>query len=284
MPALSDYIIQTRRLLHDASGQYFSDTELTDYINTARTRVVSDTGCNRVLQIVNTIIGQETYSYGGVTSFTLVTAGSGYATPGTYALGLTGGGGSGAAGTYTVAGGVVTAIALTAQGVGYTSAPTLSFPSGGGTLAAGTALIMMPGTLDVLNVTVRWGSMRIPLNYMAFTQFNRDIRGLQQFVNRPGVFSKYGQNTVYLGPTPDQVYVTEWDTVVVPAALVNPTDADVIAVPYSDPIPFYAAYLAKFKEAEMTEADRFRAEYVRQAKEAIGAVSTRRILNQYTAG
>ncbi len=64
-------------------------------------------------------------------------AGSGY-TNGTYALGFSGGGGSGAAGTYTVSGNAVTAISLTAAGDSYTSTVTLVFASGGGSGAAGT--------------------------------------------------------------------------------------------------------------------------------------------------
>ena len=47
--ALSDYITATRRLLHDATAQYWSDQELTDYINQGRNRVAQDTKCLRQL-------------------------------------------------------------------------------------------------------------------------------------------------------------------------------------------------------------------------------------------
>jgi len=77
-------------------------------------------------------------------SITLTAAGSGY-TNGTYALSFTGGGGTGAAGTYTVSGNVVTSISLTAEGSGYTSTPTIGFPSGGGTGAtAGCSINAIP--------------------------------------------------------------------------------------------------------------------------------------------
>jgi hypothetical protein len=59
---------------------------------------------------------------------TILTPGTG--TNGTYALGITDVSGTGAAGTYTVSGGVVTNINITSGGSGYT-APTLTFPSGG---------------------------------------------------------------------------------------------------------------------------------------------------------
>ena len=77
-------------------------------------------------------------------SITLTAAGSGY-TNGTYALSFTGGGGTGAAGTYTVSGNVVTSISLTSEGSGYTSTPTIGFPSGGGTGAtAGCSINAIP--------------------------------------------------------------------------------------------------------------------------------------------
>lgn len=52
---------------------------------------------------------------------------------------LTGGGGTGAAAVATVAGGKVTKVTVTNPGTGYTSAPTVAFSGGGGTGAAATA-------------------------------------------------------------------------------------------------------------------------------------------------
>ncbi len=279
MATLSSYILGVRRLLHDATGQYWSDSELTDYINTARNRIVSDTGCNRLLQAIQVSQNIEAYSFGSVTGFVVNDGRSGYTSASTVIF--TGGGGTGAAGTVTVGtNGAITAVNITNGGSGYTSAPTITFgaPGAGANV---TATVLNISTFDVINVTVVWGSVRIPLDYMAFTKFNRDMRGLVQFNNRPCVFSTYGQTTVYIGPIPDISYPTEWDTVITPVVLVNLTDVDTINFPYTDPVIFYAAYLAKFKEGEMTEADRFRAEYFRKAKEALGASFTRRIPTQY---
>src|SRR5690242_10405849 len=50
MATLQDYISQCRQLLHDANGNFWSNSDLTGYINDARNRVVGDTGCYRVLQ------------------------------------------------------------------------------------------------------------------------------------------------------------------------------------------------------------------------------------------
>ena len=60
---LSNYITQCRRLLHDANGNFYSDSELTDYINEARNRLVRDTGCLRTIQTTSTVTNQETYAF-----------------------------------------------------------------------------------------------------------------------------------------------------------------------------------------------------------------------------
>lgn len=74
----------------------------------------------------------------GVIGARITAAGSG-GTNGTFALGWTGGSGSGAAGTFTVAGGVLSDISITARGT-YTVAPAPTFAASAGlTGAAATA-------------------------------------------------------------------------------------------------------------------------------------------------
>jgi len=60
---LSDYIVQVRRLLHDVSGNFWTDAQLTSYINAARLRLVRDSGCLRELQTSATVANQEVYDY-----------------------------------------------------------------------------------------------------------------------------------------------------------------------------------------------------------------------------
>lgn len=54
---------------------------------------------------------------------------------------FSGGGGSGAAGTAVITNGRVTGITITSPGSSYTSAPTIAFSGGGGTGAAATAVL-----------------------------------------------------------------------------------------------------------------------------------------------
>jgi hypothetical protein len=73
-----------------------------------------------------------------VGNVTITAGGSGYTTmPPTVAF--SGGGGTGAAGTATIANGAVTGVTITNPGSGYTSAPTVAFSGGSGTGATATA-------------------------------------------------------------------------------------------------------------------------------------------------
>jgi hypothetical protein len=76
---------------------------------------------------------------GTVSALTLGSGGTGY-TSGT--LIFTGGGGSGAAGTFIAASGIITSVTLTSGGSGYTTAPTISAAAGSG--ASITAAIISP--------------------------------------------------------------------------------------------------------------------------------------------
>jgi CO/xanthine dehydrogenase Mo-binding subunit len=75
---------------------------------------------------------------GTITGVNVTAGGSGYTSAPSVVF--AGGGGSGAAGTATVAGGAVTAVTLTSAGSGYTSVPTVAFTGGGGTGATATAV------------------------------------------------------------------------------------------------------------------------------------------------
>lgn len=66
MNTLQDYITDTQRLLHDSSNQFWSQQELTDYVNKARKLVAAQTGCSRQLATLDitasTTQAEATYS------------------------------------------------------------------------------------------------------------------------------------------------------------------------------------------------------------------------------
>jgi hypothetical protein len=206
---LATYITATRRLLHDANANFWTDAELTDYINDARNRLVRDTGVLRTIQTSATVTNQEIYQFS--------------------------------------------------------------------TLPQGTQ------TMDILNINLYWGNSRVPMRYLPWTQFNAELRFWQNYVGRPIAFSLYGPQQFYLAPVPDQVYVLEIDTVIEPVPMTLPVTVDPIPDPWTGPVPFYAAYLAKFKEQSYGEAELFNQQYKNRVQSVLTGTYTRRMPDPYSS-
>ena len=292
---LQSYITLTRRLLHDANANFWTDQELTDDINNARNRLIRDTGVNRVIQNTAAIYNQELYSFdnsSGTISGVLVTnPGSGYTSAPTVSFS------SGAAAAYATisqtgeygsnAAGSISNVVVTNAGLGYTTAPTVSFSGGGGTGAAAQAFLTgMPKgllTMDIININLYWGNTRIPLRYLPWTQFNAELRFWQNYVGRPIAYSMYGPNSFYLSPIPDQNYAIEVDTVVRPDDLVALSDPEInIPQPWQDPVPYYAAHIAKYKEQSYGEAELFKNQYLAKTQNVLSSTFTRRMPDPYS--
>ncbi len=90
---------------------------------------------------------------GGVLSIAVTDGGSGFTSAPT--VKLTGGGGTGATATASIAHGMVTAVTITNLGSGFIAAPTITFVGGGGSGATATAtLTSESGTLNVVGSLV----------------------------------------------------------------------------------------------------------------------------------
>ena len=83
--------------------------------------------------------GYTSQTKNGVISTNISNGGTGYSSAPT--VGFSGGGGTGAAATAIVEGGIVTGITITNPGSGYTSAPTIAFTGGAGSGAVATAVV-----------------------------------------------------------------------------------------------------------------------------------------------
>lgn len=211
MPTLNDYITDTRRLLHDVNANFWTNAELTSYINEGRANTVRDSGCKRVLQQHTLTVGVETI-------------------------------------------------------------PFASLPQGS-------------NTLDILNINLYWGDSRWPMYYMAWTDFNAQLRFWQNYNGRPIGFSMYGYKTIYIGPKPDQTYTVELDTVVLPTDMVNTSDVETdIPDPFTECVPFFAAYMAKFQEQSYGEAEIFKQQYTKEVLGCLNSTFTRRLPSVYQSG
>lgn len=279
MATLSSYTTEVRRLLHDANGNFWSDAELSDYINSARERVVRDTGCLRTLQITQTPLSSTGVVATSWTASTAVTAGQFlFSNIFIYQV-LTSGTTDTSPPPYPAS--------------GSTFPPSTSFVNGTATLQyTNNAEIInysaMPNgnyTLDIINVNLYWGNSRIPLRYLPWSNFNAQLRYWQNYVGRPICYSVYGQGQIYIAPVPDQSYYIELDTVVMPTALstADPSVVDSIVAPYTTPVAFYAAYKAKYKEQSYGEAEIYKQEYGKQVNAVLNSTFTRRIPDPYSS-
>jgi hypothetical protein len=280
MATLASYLTEVRRLLHDANGVFWSDSELTDDINSARERVVRDTGCLRKLQASSTPLSSTGVAAINWTSGLTVTAGQ-FVFYNIFIYQVVTGG---TLGDYPP----------------YPSSTYVYPPSGTFTTPNGTAVLQYDSpceiidlaaipestqTLDVLNINLFWGNSRIPLRYLPWTNFNAQLRYWQNYVGRPVCFSMYGQGKIYIAPIPDQSYPIEIDTVVLPLPLTlyNQTEVDSIVDPYTTPVAFYAAYKAKYKEQSYGEAEIYKQEYAKHVQAALNSTYTRRIPDPYSS-
>jgi hypothetical protein len=261
---LSDYITQLQFLLHDQSNQDFSQQELINAINNARTVVALDFQCCRVTYLtppnaapnpgayspVGVIQGQEIYyiqnessgatgaaaANGGVVVGGAVTNGGANYSPATTVTFSAGPAGSiQATAVPLISNGVITAINMTRWGQGYVPAvvgtasigslPTITIADTGGGSGASATAVMFNNVFNVNSVSYIWGNQRYMLAWRGFTLFQAYMRS-QLFFTQRGLVNtiQQEQGFVLIQPPPDQPYQTEWDTVCTPVPLVNTTD------------------------------------------------------------
>jgi hypothetical protein len=280
LTVIANYEVQVADLLHDVGYVIWTTTQLDRYINEARRQLVADTGCLRSLQTLVLTQNVEAYQFGQVSGGLITNGGSGYVTP---TISFAGGGGSGVAATLGVTSGAVTSITFSSLGSGYTSPPVPTInPVGGGAGAAITIGAISVQTYDVLDFHTIWGAERYRLGWRPWSRFSMEMRSWVTLQSRPMKWAVYGDTTVYVGPLPDQAYLVDLDTIVLPVDLSGST-ADPIPALYQDPIKFYAAYIAKYNQQMYGEAATFKKEYGNLVAEKLGAY-IRRIPNPYNNG
>lgn len=273
---LQTYITACRRLLHDAQANFWTDAELIDYVNEARNRVAADTGCTRSLQSIILNVQSCTGTGSGGNTITGVSPTPDQTWIGSSILGT---GLSGIVSSNPIVE-QVSGTTLTISGTATAGALSFTYyqeayPFTSVTLNNGKAII------DIANITCIWGNTRYALQYKPWSMYNAMMRSYVAFQQRPVMFSVYGQNTVFIGPIVDQQYVTEWDCIITPLDLTTLTQVETITYPYTDPVPYYACYLAKIKDSSWDEAQTFKQEYFDKIKHAIAASGMRRLPNVY---
>lgn len=275
---LNTYLKQTQRLLNDPKQQIFNVNDLIDYINLARGQVATDGKCVRLL-----------LSGGTITALAVNSGGTGYSGTATVTIS---GSGQQATATATIAGGAISTVTLTNGGWGYITGTTTTVTaagSGGGTNAtftttidnslttvagqevyqfstANTLAALTSGVskiIGVYSVACAWGAnaaMKPILNPMIWSEFQAYLRayntGMESY---PTIWSQYGQGvsgSIYLWPLPSQASQMDWDCYCLPTDLTSDTTTEIIPYPWTDAVPYYAAYLAYSGQQKLLEAER----------------------------
>jgi hypothetical protein len=292
-----------QRLLHDANNNFYSQSQLTDYINSARERVVRDTGALREIVVTQTpcqvaptaTIGSISPSnplawtastaytsgqflFSNIFIYQVTTSGTTDTTAPPYPANNTNNYSNYPPSTEFFNGTCGLTYVGNCEVISYAALTNLMgssplSPSSGNTV------------LDILNINLYWGNTRVPLDYLSWSDFNSRLRFWQNYIGRPLAFSIYGQQQIYIGPVPDQIYQVEIDCVVLPNALSlnSPNTTDSINDPYSSCVQFYAAYLAKYYEQSYGESEIYKQEYLKHINSVINSVYTRRIPSVYSS-
>lgn len=286
---LSDYITQVRTLVHDTSGNAFTDTLLTSNINSARNRVALDFHCVRsFFTSLNTIVGQETYPLtGGVGGVDLTAPGMNYTAP-VVTIGAPPAGGVQATAVAVLSGPApspLVGINMTAWGLGYVAAPSVTITDSTGTGAAGIATAFV-NVYDINSITIIWGNQRIVCNYYPFTRFQAFIRANRTWQMRPGAWTIHEAAKIFfLGPVPNDVYPMEMDVLNLPNPLVSASDTDTqITLPWNDCVQFYASYLSLIGLQNYEQAEYWMKQYKRRQMEITNTSFDRRMTNVYRVG
>lgn len=305
MATLSEYLTQTRSLLNDPAGQFYSTTNLTRWINLGRKKVAQDAQCVRLIP----------RSSAGIASFTVTAGGSGYTSPPTVTVSAPNAYGVGftqATGTAVLTGNAVTSITVGVAGTGYIAGTTVTLSGGGGSGATATPVLQsylatvagqevyqfstanailqaqtsgVAQVFGVQSVAVSWGASKPILNQVAWSAFQAYLRSLNIVSqNYPRVWSQYGQGvngSVYLYPVPAASAQMEWDCYCTPADLVTDLSVDLIPYPWTEAVPYYALYNAYLNAQRRDDAQSALADYQRLVVQGRVGTSPAAIANFY---
>lgn len=132
---------------------------------------------------------------------------------------------------------------------------------------------------DIKNLTVLWGTQRVPMEWYAWTEFNARFRIWTVNLSRPCVWAFFGTSPatqlIYVQPVPDQAYTAQADIFYIPVALVDDTTVDELAYPFTKPVAYYAAAKAKENQQGYGEMEAFMKQYAMKAMECINSFTAR---------
>jgi hypothetical protein len=285
---LATYTLNVQSLLNDPLVQFYSSTNLTNWINLGRSEVAKRSMCVR----------RVTPSSTSLTAISITGAGGGYSQA-TVTISATDAfsGGVQATATAALSGGSVQSITLTNPGTGYVNIPTVTI-TGDGTGAAATAslglivttiagqeiypfaaataslLAVEPGIQGIsgiMDVSVSWGAVKPTLQWYPWSVFQAYARSMNQGQSWPSIWSqqRLGETgNLFLFPIPAATYEMQWDCLCTPQALSGTQTVDVIPDNWTTAVFYYACHLAYLNAQRRDDANDMFQRYERSLVEA----------------
>jgi hypothetical protein len=282
--ALTSYQQQTQRLLHDPNAQAYSLADITAYINIARSQIAIEGECIRALlsggTITNLAINSPGSGYSGTATVTFTGGGAQAFASATI--------GGGAIATVTLLNGgwgwiPASALTVTATGsIGGSNATFTATVDNSATTVTGQEVVQfttlnsllaawntgpivslqgMSQVIKVFSVACNQsGTYKPMLQEKIWSEYQAYLRiysNTQQ--NYPIYWAQYGQGVAgsfYLFPWPSQPLQLDVDVCCTPIALVTDGTVEAIPYPWTDAVPYYAAYLAYENSSRKEDADR----------------------------
>lgn len=272
MASLFDYTRQVQRFLRDSKQDLIDFEDIISYCNQARREVAMRSQCVRVLPPISAPIISADILNGG-TGYTNPTVQISFPdSPGGQRLNPNG---AQAIGVATQSGGVIDNVYIEYGGDGYYQ-PLIQIkdPTGiGAEIQANVGPILtanpyqevynfsdvdlsvFPGVESiyaVLSVSLIYSNGRYSVLVYSFPQYQAMIRqyGPGNYYYVPCMGAQYGRGaggSFYLYPPPSQSLSMEWDCVCLPSDLTSDLDYEAIPDPWTDAVPFYAAFLANLE-------------------------------------
>ena len=282
---LTSYEQQTQRLLHDPNAQAYALGDIDKYINIARNQVAIEGECCRALLsggmvtalaitsggtgyttpvkvtisgVGNQATATATQAGGIVNSVTLTSGGWGYLTAPTVTV--TDGPGTGAVITPTIDNSATT---VTNQEVVPFSALNTVLATWNSNAVSGSPnpIVGLKQVIKVFSVACSQSGtfkpMLTPVIWSLYQAYLRIYQNTQQ--NYPIYWSQYGQGvngSIYLFPFPAQPLQMDVDVCATVVDLTSDSTPEAIPYPWTDAVPYYAAYLAYENSSRKEDADR----------------------------
>lgn len=271
---LSEYITEVRDIVNDPNSSFYSNTQITRWVNEGRNKTAMQGQCVRIMpaptaRVTNINITAPGVAYADAT----ITISGPDAVDGTPTT---------ATATPVISSGQIVSATVANPGGGYVATPTVTITSNTGAGATAVAVLSphvftiarqeiysfsdfnaviqatVPGAkgiIGLLNCSVSWGNMRPTLQHWDFSSMQAYLRagsiGMQNF---PQAWAQYGQGsagTLYFWPVPAQLAQLELDTYCDVLDLSDAQPVDLLPEQFDNAPQWWAAYRA------YTNAQRF---------------------------